>query len=114
MLEMQVRSLGWEDSLEAEMATHSKYSCLGSSMDRGAWWATVHGVAESWQGARIALSGHTAHVDKRSHREAVAEVAGPKSLGLEVTELRFFARQFTPGFRVPKSSEFNIEEINSA
>ena len=96
------------------MATHSKYSCLGSSMDRGAWWATVHGVAESWQGARIALSGHTAHVDKRSHREAVAEVAGPKSLGLEVTELRFFARQFTPGFRVPKSSEFNIEEINSA
>ena len=22
-----------------------QYSCLGSSMDRGAWWATVHGVA---------------------------------------------------------------------
>ena len=24
-----------------------QYSCLESSMDRGAWWATVHGVAES-------------------------------------------------------------------
>ena len=24
-----------------------QYSCLGSPMDRGAWWATVHGVAES-------------------------------------------------------------------
>ena len=24
-----------------------QYSCLGNSMDRGAWWATVHGVAES-------------------------------------------------------------------
>ena len=24
-----------------------QYSCLGSSMDRGAWWATVDGVAES-------------------------------------------------------------------
>ena len=23
-----------------------QYSCLGNSMDRGAWWATVHGVAE--------------------------------------------------------------------
>ena len=24
-----------------------RYSCLGNSMDRGAWWATVHGVAKS-------------------------------------------------------------------
>jgi len=24
-----------------------QYSCLGYSMDRGAWWATVQGVAES-------------------------------------------------------------------
>ena len=24
-----------------------QYSCLGNSMDRGAWWATVYGIAES-------------------------------------------------------------------
>ena len=24
-----------------------QYSCLGNSMDRGAWWATVHGVSKS-------------------------------------------------------------------
>ena len=24
-----------------------QYSCLESSMDRGAWWATVHGVTKS-------------------------------------------------------------------
>ena len=24
-----------------------QYSCLGNPMDRGAWWATVHGVAKS-------------------------------------------------------------------
>ena len=22
--------------------------CLENSMDRGAWWATVHGVAKNW------------------------------------------------------------------
>ena len=33
--------LGWEDPLEKEMATHS--SIL--AMDKGAWQATVHGVA---------------------------------------------------------------------
>ena len=25
-----------------------QYSCLENSMDRGAWKATVHGVAKSW------------------------------------------------------------------
>ena len=23
-----------------------QYSCLGNPMDKGAWWATVHGVAK--------------------------------------------------------------------
>ena len=31
---------GYENSLQ--------YSCLGISVDRGAWRATVHGVAKSW------------------------------------------------------------------
>ena len=25
-----------------------QYSCLENSIDRGAWWPTVHGVAKSW------------------------------------------------------------------
>ena len=25
-----------------------QYSCLENSIDGGAWWATVHGVAKSW------------------------------------------------------------------
>ena len=25
-----------------------QYSCLGNSMDNGAWLATVHGVAKNW------------------------------------------------------------------
>ena len=47
MRETQVRSLGREDPLEKEMATPLQYSCLENSMDRGAWWAIVHGVTKS-------------------------------------------------------------------
>ena len=43
MQETQIRSLGQEDPLEKGMATHS--SIL--PMDRGAWWAAVHGVTKS-------------------------------------------------------------------
>ena len=25
-----------------------QYSCLENPMDRGAWWATVHGASKSW------------------------------------------------------------------
>ena len=25
-----------------------QFSCLENSMNRGAWWAIVHGVAKSW------------------------------------------------------------------
>jgi len=46
MWETYVRSLGWEDPLEKGMAI-LQYSCLENSMDRGAWWAIIHGVAES-------------------------------------------------------------------
>ena len=45
--ETQVPSLGQEDPLEKGMANPLQYSCLGHPMDRGAWRATVHGVAES-------------------------------------------------------------------
>jgi len=35
-----------------------QYSCLKNLMDRGAWWATVHGVAKSR--ARLSMPTHTA------------------------------------------------------
>ena len=39
MQETLVQSPGLEDPLEMEMATHSQYSLLENSMDRGAWQA---------------------------------------------------------------------------
>ena len=42
-----VQSLGWEDSLEKGMETHSSILAWRIPMDRGVCQATVHGVAKS-------------------------------------------------------------------
>ena len=47
MQETWARFLGWEDPLEEGMATHSSILAWRIPMDRGAWGATVHGVAKS-------------------------------------------------------------------
>ena len=39
--------LGWENSLEEGM-NPLQYSCLENSIDKRAWWATVHSVTKSW------------------------------------------------------------------
>ena len=47
MQETWVRPPGQEDPLEEGMETHSSHLAYRIPMDRGAWWATVHGVAKS-------------------------------------------------------------------
>ena len=47
MREIQVRVSGSGRSLGEGNSYPLQYSCLGNSMERGAWWATVHGVAEN-------------------------------------------------------------------
>ena len=47
MRETQVPSLGQEDPLEKDMATHSSILGLENPKDRGAWGATVCGVVKS-------------------------------------------------------------------
>ena len=47
MWETWVRPLGWEDPLEEGIATHSSVLAWRILMDRGAWWASGHGVTES-------------------------------------------------------------------
>ena len=46
MQEIEVRSLGQEDPLEKEMATHSSILTRGIPWSRGAQQATFHGVAK--------------------------------------------------------------------
>ena len=42
--ETWIQSLGWEDPLEAGMATHSSIVAWRISIDRGAWQATAHEI----------------------------------------------------------------------
>ena len=46
MEETQALSLGQEDPLGGGNGNSLQYSCLENSMDREAWWATVHGVVK--------------------------------------------------------------------
>ena len=57
-----VQSLGWEDPLEKGNGSPLQYSCLENSMDRGAWWATIHGVAKS--GTRLSDFTFTFTMDR--------------------------------------------------
>ena len=47
MQKMWVQSVGGEDPLEEEMATHSSILPWKNPIDRGDWQATVHRVAKS-------------------------------------------------------------------
>ena len=58
MLETQIQSLGQEDSLEKEVATHSSVLAWKNPMDRGVWWTAIHRVAKE--------SGTTEHVSNNS------------------------------------------------
>ena len=48
MQETWARSLGLEDPLAETMATHSNIHSWRMPMNRGAWQATVYGVAKNW------------------------------------------------------------------
>ena len=47
MQETQVQSLGREDPLEKEMASHSSNLARKNPVDRGAWQTIFHGVTKS-------------------------------------------------------------------
>ena len=63
MQETPVRLLSQEDPLEEGMATHSSILAWRSPMDRGAWQATVRGVAKS-QAYLSDQAQNEAHVSK--------------------------------------------------
>ena len=53
---------GWRRSPGEGHGNPLQYPCLGNPMNRGDWWATVHGVAKSWTRLKQ-LSMHRIPVD---------------------------------------------------
>ena len=43
---------GWGGAPGGGHGTPLQYSCLENPMDRGAWWATVHGVVKGRRGLK--------------------------------------------------------------
>ena len=56
---MWVRSLGQEGLLEEGMATHSNILTWKDPMDRGVWWATVHGITKESDTTEATQNSHT-------------------------------------------------------
>ena len=74
LLAMQEIQETWVQSLGGKIPWRRKwqpipYSCLENSMDRGAWWAMVHGVTNS----RTWLSKQT-HIDKETKVKTVQQL----------------------------------------
>ena len=92
---MWVQSLGWEGHLENEIGNPLQYSCLGSPVDRGAWWATVHGDAKSQ--TQLNVCGHThTHTDTQKHTLTL-----PLSLSLKERGLHKDVDSWTGGHWKP-------------
>ena len=99
--EMRVRSLDWEDPLES-MATNSSILAWRSPMDRGAWQAAIHGVANSrtWPKqlsththTRIEIRSSLIKIDPKSNnsvfiRDRKGHTETPRGKGQEKTRLR--------------------------
>ena len=72
--------------------TPLQYSCLENSMDGGAWWAAVHGVAKSWtrlSNLTVTFHFHALEKEMATHSSVLAgripgtgELGGLPSVGL--------------------------------
>ena len=70
-----------------------QYSCLGNSMDRGAWWDTVHGVAKS-------------HTTELEHKE-VKLAANPGLLVSRFVDCNLVL-QVSPSYLCRKTSRLSL------
>ena len=68
-----------------------QYSCLDNTLDRGAWWATVHGVARARhdQATEHALSGFSHPMVKQSMNHQPAQTERKTNHMLGISRIRW-------------------------
>ena len=47
-----------------------QYFCLENSMDRGVWWATIHGVPKSWTCEQLSTHNFSREMELRKKKES--------------------------------------------
>ena len=113
---MGVPSLGQEDPLEEEMATHASILAWRIPRDRGAWGATVHGVTKSQTRLSMLVVGCTHKRRGGAEEEGPTgqpaflmdkDAGGEPSEGTEVPSMR---RSQEEGFRLMKSKILQTNE----
>ena len=63
------------------MGTHTS-SCLENAMDKGAWWATIHGVAE------LDTTEHTQACNSSSRKNSLQGPAWMPYISMKTSKLR--------------------------
>ena len=74
MQETWIQSLGWEDSLEEDMVTHSGILAWTVPMDRGAWQAAVYGVTESDTTERLSTAIKEGDLEEGEDRSLICVI----------------------------------------
>ena len=99
--------LGSERSPREGNGNSLQYSCLGNAMDRGAGWATVHGIARVGQG----LVTKQRVIKPFKHRVHVCSVVSDSLLphGLEPT--RLLCLWYFPGMNTEVGCHFFLQGI---
>ena len=82
--------------------TPLQYSCLENPMDGGAWWAAVHGAAESW----TRLSDFTFTFHLHALKKAMAPHSSTLAWKIPWTEVPG-GLQFMGSLRVEHCNDFN-------
>ena len=89
MQKIWVPSLGWEDPLKDGMATHFSILAWRIPMDRGAWWATIHGIAKSW--TRLSDSAQHRKEKIQPHRTEADLSLAHQDLSILGTPIQFLS-----------------------
>ena len=96
--------------------TPLQYSCLENPMDRGAWWAAVHGVATSWtqlSDFTFPFHFHALKKEMATHSSVLAwripgtgEPGGLPSMG--VTQSRTRVKRLSSSSSISKESAYSV------